>query len=205
VTRTYKQKKRANQQAETRLRIVEATVELHEAIGGEATTITAIAERAGVGRLTVYRHFPDERALLTACTGHYLTLNPPPDPTSWAGISDPAHRLRAALSELYAYYRRTQGVMARAEQEMPTNPILAELMAPFGAYLDGMRGDLLRNRAGAGTPDPMLVAAIGHALAFSTWHSLVHAEGLADDQVIDLMVALIDCAPRAAAKGVATE
>ncbi|HEY7035480.1 MAG TPA: TetR/AcrR family transcriptional regulator [Thermomicrobiales bacterium] len=195
MTRKYELKRRAEQQAATRQRIVEATVALHEAIGGEATTIAAIAERAGVGRLTVYRHFPDERALLTACTGHYLALNPPPDPAAWAGIADPATRLRVALGEAYVYYRRTAGMLARAEQEAPTNPILADLMAPFAAFWESVRDGLVQGWGCADAPEPILVAAVGHALAFSTWRSLVQEQGLEDGQAADLMVALVRCAP----------
>src|SRR4051812_25722838 len=122
MTRKYEQKQRAKQQEETRLRIVEATIALHEEVGGSAP-ITSIAERAGVSRITLYRHFPDEKSLLSACTGHYLTLHPPPDLTPWRDICDPAIRLRTALSEIYAYYRRTERLLARAEQEVPANPV----------------------------------------------------------------------------------
>ena len=106
MSRKYQLNKRAERQQETRRRIEAAAIALHEEVGGVAATITAIAERAGVSRLTVYRHFPDERSLLTACTGTYLAANPPPDPRDWARIPDPAVRLRIALAELYPYYRR---------------------------------------------------------------------------------------------------
>src|SRR5690554_6813567 len=108
MARKYELKARAEQQEETRLRIVEATVALHQQIGGPATTVSAIAERAGVERATVYRHFPDERALLTACTSHYISQNPPPNPQQWATIEDAEERLQTALCEIYAYHRRTE-------------------------------------------------------------------------------------------------
>ncbi len=105
ATRRYQQKRRAEQQAETRQRIVEAMVDLHREVGPARTTISAIAERAGVERLTVYRHFPDERSMFEACTSHYATQVPGPDPAAWAGIEEPAERLRAALLAFYDYYR----------------------------------------------------------------------------------------------------
>src|SRR5918995_7197902 len=95
--RKYQKKRRAEQQAETRQRIVEAMVALHREVGPARTTISAIAERAGVERLTVYRHFPDEYSMFEACTSHYATEVPGPDPTAWADIEEPAERLRAAL------------------------------------------------------------------------------------------------------------
>ena len=99
MARKYEMKRRARRQEETRRRITEAAVRLHQALGPAKTTISAIAERAGVQRLTVYRHFPDERALLSACSSHYAAANPPPDPEPWTRIPDPEDRLRRALAE----------------------------------------------------------------------------------------------------------
>src|SRR5919107_1985901 len=106
--RKYQKIRRAEQQAETRQRIVEAMVALHREVGPARATISAIAERAGVERLTVYRHFPDERSMFEACTTHYATEVPQPDPASWADIDDPAERLRAVLLTFYEYYRRAE-------------------------------------------------------------------------------------------------
>ena len=91
--RPYKQDKRAKQTGETRQRIVEAVVELHRTVGPANTSISAIADLAGVQRLTVYRHFEDDAAIFRACTSHYLALNPPPDPVAWQNIADAAERL----------------------------------------------------------------------------------------------------------------
>src|SRR5258708_26025908 len=110
MARKYELKERAESLNATRERIVEATVELHDSLGPARTTISAIAERAGVQRLTVYRHFPDERSLFEACSGHWAAHNPPPDPSTWSALDDPEERLRIALVEIYAFYRATQGM-----------------------------------------------------------------------------------------------
>src|SRR5438309_7399128 len=110
MTRKYELKQRAQSQAETRQRIVEATVALHDSLGPSRTTISAIAERAGVQRLTVYRHFPDERTLFQACSSHWTSRNPKPDLATWAALDDPEERLRTALAEIYAFYRATEGM-----------------------------------------------------------------------------------------------
>jgi AcrR family transcriptional regulator len=195
MARKYELKQRAESEEETRLRIVESAVHLHEEVGDAQTTISAIAERAGVSRVTVYRHFPDQRALLSACTSHYFALHPPPDPSIWERVDDPEDRLRVALRELYAFYRRTERMMARAEQDAPANPILAELLDPFTSYLAGIRDSLA---AALGRADDLLVvASIGHALAFGTWRSLVRLQGLDDAQAVAIMVNLVRCAPHA--------
>src|SRR5687768_14578310 len=104
--RKYELRQRAERQAETRQRIVEAMVALHGEGGPARTTISAMAERAGVERLTVYRRFADETAMFQACSAHFATEVAPPDPAAWAGVAEPAERLRAALLAFYGYFRR---------------------------------------------------------------------------------------------------
>src|SRR5436309_7541449 len=109
--RSYRKARRAELEEETRLRITESTVALHEERGPAHTSITAIAERAGVRRSTVYRHFPDEKALFAACSAHWMAANPIPDLARWAAIEDPDERLASAIAELYGHYRRTESMM----------------------------------------------------------------------------------------------
>ena len=196
MARKYDMKRRAKRQEQTRQRIVEATVELHETIGMARTTISAIAEKAGVERLTVYRHFPDERALFSACSGHWNASNPPPDPASWTQIADPEERLRIALSEVYAYHRRTEPMMANFLRDAPVKPVLFEVGAPYLELFERMRYILA---TGWGAEDgrlALLLAALGHALDFQTWRSLVRQQGLDDEQAVELMVQMVRCAIR---------
>src|ERR671923_2992709 len=102
--RPYRMKRRAELEEQTRRRITESAVALHEELGPAQTSISAIAERAGVRRSTVYRHFPDEDALFAACSSHWRALNPPPDLAAWASIEDPDLRTLTAFRELYAFY-----------------------------------------------------------------------------------------------------
>jgi AcrR family transcriptional regulator len=187
--RAYELKKRAERQDETRQRIVEATVALHEELGPAATSVSAIAERAGVGRPTVYRHFPDDRALFVACTTHYMAQHQPPDPTGWRLIPDPAERVRTGLLEVYRWYRETERMMSVAERDLPQLPTLAEVVGPRYAWLVEAHAILA---AGWPAPPPdLLGAAIGHALAFSTWCSLARDHGLTDAAAAGLMTALV--------------
>ena len=191
--RKYELQRRAERQEETRRRIAAATAALHEEVGPARTTISAIAARAGVERLTVYRHFPEERELLRACQQHYLTAHPPPDPAPWAAIADPAERLHAALRALYAYYRETEAMTANVLRDLPAVPALAEVAADLPRFYAAVRAMLA---AGWDMPDKghaLVLAALGHALDFETWRSLARRQGLTDEQAVEVMVRLVRC------------
>src|SRR5215218_11254697 len=120
--RRYRKRRRAQLEAETRLRITEATVDLHGSIGPARTSISAVAERAGVQRATVYRHFPDEDALFDACSSHWMAQHPLPDAAAWAKIEDPEERLRTALSELYEWYAHGEYMLEKTTRDLPLVP-----------------------------------------------------------------------------------
>ncbi len=164
--RKYQQKKRAEAQAETRQRIVEATMALHQEVGPRATTISAIAERAGVQRLTVYRHFPDETAVFQACTSHWLSLNPAPGPEVWADAATPDERRAAALAAFDAYYGRTRAMWGASHRDVEQVPALQGPMAEFAAYLDTLAEEL---GADLGR---FARLTLRHALTFPTWAAL---------------------------------
>jgi len=196
VTRKYDMKRRAKRQEETRRRIVEATVGMHESVGMARTTISAIAEKAGVQRLTVYRHFPDERALFTACRGHWLAANPPPDPASWSQVLDPEERLRKALAEVYAYHRRTEPMIANLVRDAQVMPLVLEIARPYLQHWERMRYVLATGWGVADERLALLLAALGHALDFQTWRSLVRQQGLGDEQAVEVMVRMVRCTIR---------
>jgi AcrR family transcriptional regulator len=190
MTRTYELKQRARRQEETRQRIVDATVALHGSVGPAHTTISAIAQRAGVQRLTVYRHFPDERALFRACRDDWVADNPAPDVSAWAAIDDPAQRLSTALGELYAYFRATEPMTANVLRDLPESAALREAAAPFLQYWDAVRIALEQGWNLQGRRRARLRAVIGHAIEFDTWRSLARTQGLDDGEAAALMVRL---------------
>ena len=199
--RKYQKKLRAEQQEETRHRIVEAMVALHREVGPARTTISAIAERAGVERLTVYRHFPDERSMFEACTSHYAVKVPGPDSSTWAGIEDPAERLRTALLGFYDYYRRAEDVLTHAARDLPQLPALAAALSPWNEFMGRVRQELLEGWGVSRSAKARLAAAIAHALRFETWRSLARVEKLGDTEAAYLMVDLA-CAAAASRKPV---
>ena len=189
--RAYRKRRRAEQEEETRLRITEAAVDLHGSVGPARTTVSAIAERAGVQRATVYRHFPDEEALFAACSSHWAALNPPPDPAAWAEIADPDERLRRALSELYSWYEDNRQMLANTSRDRPLVPAMRRAAEAFGLFYEAAAEALIRGRPERGARRRRVRAAIGHALAFETWRSLVEEQGLSADQAVELIGGLV--------------
>ena len=188
MARKYELKQRAENVIATRKRIVEATVELHNSLGPARTTISAIAERAGVQRLTVYRHFPDERTLFEACSGHWQAQNPAPDPSTWAAIEDPEERLRTALIAIYVFYRATEGMTGNLLRDLPDSPLMQEIAAPYLEYWQTVREALEHGWKARGRKRTLLRAVIGHAVEFETWRSLARREGLDDVDAAETMV-----------------
>jgi AcrR family transcriptional regulator len=192
--RPYRKKKRAELEEETRRRITESAVELHGTVGPAHTSMSAVAERAGVRRSTLYRHFPDEAALFEACSAHWNAANPPPDVTAWAEIADPDERLRAGLEEMYAYWRRTEPMISNLLRDEETHEIVRSHFGAFHAYLGIARDTVVRGRRERGGSRSRVRAAIGHALAFETWRSLVREQGLGNSQAVELMAKLVSSA-----------
>jgi AcrR family transcriptional regulator len=189
MARTYTLRRRAEQQAQTRQRIVEAAVDLHSTIGPAATTVSMIAERARVQRHTFYAHFPDERSLLLACSGHVEGDDPLPDAAAWRAIADPRERLRAGLVAIYAWYARHELLVAcvlrDAEHHAPTREISATRWGPLmAAYRETLGERLNANQR----------AMLGLALSYYTWRTLARESGLSQEGAVDAMVRSVDCA-----------
>lgn len=166
---------------DTRRRITEAAVDLHGTVGPARTTVAELARRAGVSRVTVYNHFPDDASLLAACSAHWAERNPPPDPSAWPSIADVDERLRVALGELYEWYGANEAMLANSERDATLVPALAELRArrttPF-------REAMLELLAPAASPERRALVAVG--LELRTWQALA-ARGLSPSEAAELM------------------
>jgi AcrR family transcriptional regulator len=190
VARKYELKRRAERQEETRRRIVEAAVELHRTKGPARTTLSDVARRAGVQRHTLYRHFPDERALFTACSGHFYELNPFPDPERWQSIADPEERLRAGLTEIYDYFEQTEDMLTSVVRDAEIHPLTQEM----AKLRRGRLVEEVRETLAELLPDtPGVRALLALALDFHTWRNLVRRSGLSNDEAVETMVAALRC------------
>jgi AcrR family transcriptional regulator len=186
VKRPYTLRKRAEQQAETRQRIVEAAVDLHGSIGPAQTTFSMVAERAGVQRHTLYAHFPDERSLLTACSGFTLERDPLPYADPWRGIANAEERLRIGLEDIYAWYARNAQlagcVLRDAEHHALTREISEMRMGPYLAAWRDVLGQGL---------DAKQRAMLELALSYHSWRTLVLQAGMDEPSAVAAMVRAI--------------
>ena len=189
-------KRRAERQKETHRRITEAAVGLHQTVGPARTTVSAIAEKAGVQRHTYYAHFPELKDLYQACMSHYMEQNPLPEPPFWADVADAEERLRVALSEVYAYYSRNEAMLSNILRDAPLDPIAQESMVSFYQYWEAMRDALTDAFESSGERREALLGAIALALDFQTWRTLVRQQELSKDRALELMVGMVRCLMR---------
>lgn len=187
MTRPYRMRRRAEKQAETRRRIVEAAVGLHGTVGPALTTASMVAERAGVQRHTLYAHFPDEQSLYLACSGLVAERDPLPDGEAWRSIADPAERLRVGLRAVYDWYARNERLVACVLRDAEHHALTREIVElrhepPMRAWREVLGASLgARQR-------PMLRLM----LSFFTWRTLVRESGLEPEAAVATAVRAID-------------
>ena len=189
--RKYELKQRAAEMVATRLRITEAAVELHGTIGPARTTLSAVAERAGVQRHTVYRHFPTEADLFGACSAHFVAAHPLPDQGPWRVIGDPRQRLERALDDLYAYYERTESMWGNVLRDLELVDAVRPALAPIQSYLVEAVAILAAGWGTRGRRRRLLDAALHHAVDFQTWRSLTEGDRITRAEAVELAVALV--------------
>lgn len=192
MSRKYELRKRAETMQDTKRRITEAAVELHGSVGPARTTVTAVAERAGVQRHTVYRHFPTDAELFTACSAHFADAHPLPDVEAWATIADPSERLARGLGDLYGYYERTGHMWTHVFRDRDLVEAVGGALAPFEDWLATAAAALAAGWPVTGARRRVLGAAVRHAVDFAAWRSLVHDGQLSRAQGVRLMTTLVE-------------
>lgn len=176
---------------------MDAAVALFEEVGPARTTISAVAARAGVQRLTVYRHFPTDGSLAHAAAERHLARNPLPDMTDWFAVRDPRARLERALTELYAFYRASERVTAPVLRDEQAVPPLREGLRPLLEPLAVLPTALAEGWPTMGADGRRrLSAVIAHGIEFGTWRSLTADGRLSDDEAVVLVLELASSAAR---------
>ena len=197
MPRKYEMKRRAERVQETRRRLTEAAMELHETVGPARTTVSAVAEKAGVQRHTYYAHFSELKDLYRACTAHHMERDPLPDPFRRAETPGPEERLRRALSEVYAYYGGNEAILTNVLRDTPLDPVLQENNVFLFRHWEAMRDTIADAFEASGERHEALLAAIALAQDLQTWRTLVRQQGLDDDRAVELMVGMVRCLMRA--------
>jgi AcrR family transcriptional regulator len=189
MTRTYTLKKRAEQQAETRRRIVDAAIELHGIVGPANTTFSMIAERAGVQRHTLYSHFPDERSMNMACSALHFEREPAPDAAAWRDIPATRERLITGLRAIYDWYQRNENIFACVLRDAEFHPLTQEIVQQrFGPVATAWNKVL-----GEGLNAKQRVM-LHLALSFHSWRTLARGSGLSQNDTTAAMVRAIETA-----------
>jgi AcrR family transcriptional regulator len=190
-------RQRAERVDRTRQRITEAAMRLHTSIGPSKTSLSAVAEEAGVTRLTLYRHFPSMDDLFGACMGHWRSLHPPPDPGTWIAVEGLPSRLLRALTELYDWYAANGEDLYPIYRDAAHTP--ASNRAARRATNDRMVESVLTGVSVRGAARRRLRAAVAHVVGFWTWRSLVVDGGLSTGEAAALattFVTSVDPEPR---------
>jgi AcrR family transcriptional regulator len=198
--RPYRKRRRAELEEQTRVRITEAAVGLHGSVGPARTTMSAVADRAGVQRATLYRYFPDEEVLFQACSSHWAAEHPLPDFSRWVEIEDPDERLRVGLRELYDWYAGNEQMLENVSRDVALVPAMQAPTQQFAAALQAATDALVAGRTERGTRRKRVRAAAGHAGAFGTWRSLVREQGLSQKDAVKLMAATVAAAAQSSGR-----
>lgn len=201
TSRPYRKRKRARAEEETRRRITEAAVELHGTVGPANTTLTDVAELAGVSRATLYNHFPTQVDLFTACSAHWAAANPFPEPSTWKAIVDPAQRLARGLEELYRWYRAKEGMLGNVLRDTALLPALAEVMDDlWEGYIERVVRALAQGWPAGSIGKTELHAMLRLVVEFHTWEALA-ASGLEDGRAAELAASMVFRTHRREASG----
>lgn len=191
--RRYTRHRRDAAMAETRRRIVEATVALHAEHGAARTTYAMIAARADVAVPTVYKHFPDLTALFGACTSHAGRGAPALGPELFDGIDDTADRLRALASALFARHRALAPWLRWSQHEAALIPELGSFHARTrDEHLRFIR-DALSPRFGSRPPEA-LIGLVEILTRYSAWETLTKDRGLSPEEAVAAVIDALDAA-----------
>ena len=185
--------RRASQVDDTRRRITEAAVRLHTSVGPSETSFAAVADEAGVTRLTLYRHFSSRDELFAACMSHWRAQHPPPDVDAWRSERSFERRLRRAVDELYGWYAKNSDDLYPLYRDAAFTPD-----ATHRARRENIERmtDVIIGPPADSTRAHRVRAAVGHVLGYWTWQSLAVDEACPHAEAVELAVRFVRAATR---------
>jgi AcrR family transcriptional regulator len=187
--------KRAAALADTRARIVAATVDAHRELGVEPTSWDEIARRAGVGVGTVYRHFRSLDDLLPACGRIVEETMALPTPDQIAHAFDGARSSRARIQRLvqlvFGVYERAAPFIHNIRNEHERLPQLE----PWHEMIERTLDALTREALGSTRPNRAQSETARALLDLATWEALKQRD-LGSDEIVDTVARLISYTTR---------
>jgi AcrR family transcriptional regulator len=197
MARSYRMKKRAEARDQTRERIIHATMQLHDEKGIAPTTFSEVAERAGVGVATVFRHFPKLGDLVRACGAHVWQEMRPPVPDGaaavFAGLDTTPERMRRLVEEIDAFYARGALRLALAARDRDLLPELDQFLSAVEAGIDAMVREALKEAK----LSPRAIEVALALMSFPVWAALDRL-GLTAAERIRMRTDLLECGIRSA-------
>jgi AcrR family transcriptional regulator len=180
VPRTYRLGKRAESQAETRDRIVAATLRLYREVGVAGATVPAVARAADVAQGTVRNHFPGPTDLADAAAAAILGDAGMPDASIFDGVSLLAERVERLLVEVSAFFERSTGWWEVREADRSAGNAWEVAEAGYQTRITA----LIRAALEPLGDDPMAVAVIDAVLVHVYFS--VRAGGGSADEAVDV-------------------
>lgn len=166
---------RAAAHEETRERIVRATMALHDERGVATTSFADVAQRAGVGPATVFRHFPTLGSLVMACGAHVAAEMQPPSPADvprvFQGLTTTRARLERLVNELNAFYTRGSLRLIGAANDRDRVPELDQFLIAVDAGMEAFIREALADEP----PSQSLIGVLMALCSVSVWQSMERA------------------------------
>jgi AcrR family transcriptional regulator/DNA-binding transcriptional ArsR family regulator len=174
----------------TRERIIECTLELHQAQGVRETSFEDIAAKAGVPKETIAGYFPTADDLVMGCAQHALASLrlPPPERAGevFAGASTEEERVHRLIATLFDVYERQADTLDRGRQDRAEVPLVAESFEQVETSVDALVAEALRPL----DPDAETIASVRALTDLEVWRALREAGASAGASVDDATAAL---------------
>lgn len=183
--RQYSMEVRAAQAARTRERILDAALAGYRERGIGATSLQAVARRAGVSASTILNHFGSAEELARVVVRQLAETLKVPDDSDWAERGR-SRRIRRLVREMFAFYDRSAPWFEIFRAELNVDPALREGEAAFWQAIQ----DLYRRVFGDALNDPHVRGAV-FGLTHPATVTALRASGLTPESAAELIASTL--------------